>query len=142
MKIQFDKVLMSMAAFKELQELKLPPSLSLQVYKLGKELDREMEAYRELTKQIYKNHGIPETPTGFDLKEVDKDTFKKISEELDELLEQEMEIKDYHIPFETFERFNLPISTNLLIALEWLVKPEGEVKQEEPRGKGIYTDPN
>lgn len=132
MKITFKQVLTSVVAFRELQELKFPPSVSLQVYKLGKELDREVEDYRELSKGVYKNNNVPETSEGFDLKAIKPKEFEKISKELDELLEQEVEIKDYHIPVDTFERFNLPISTNLLIALDWLIKPdeEEEIKEE------------
>lgn len=130
MKITFKQALSSVVAFRELQELKFPPSVALQVYKLGKELDRELEDYRELSKGIYKNNNVPETSEGFDLKAIKPKQFDKVLKELDELLAQEVDLKDYHIPVETFERYDLPISTNLIIALEWLIQPEPEVEEK------------
>lgn len=137
MKIKFKQALMSVAGFKELQELKFPPSITLQVYKLGKELDRELETYRELSKSIYKNHNVPEGDGGFDLSKVDSDTFFKISQDLDELLDQEVELKDYDIPFSMIEKYNNTCSTNMLIALDWLLNPEGLKKEKAPEEKAL-----
>jgi hypothetical protein len=132
MNITFRKIIGSVGAFKELQELKFPPSVTLNVYKLGKELDRELETYRDLSKKIYVEHEVPEkADKSYDLNALEPDKFELLAKDLDELLDSEVELKNYNIPLEVFERFNLTISTAMLISLDWLIKPEeDEIKLE------------
>jgi hypothetical protein len=129
MKLTFKQVVESASAFKELQAAKLPPRTSVDIYKLGKALDKEMEAYQALTRKLYDEHKVPKTNGQYDLTKVED--FDAVLKDLTELLETEVEIKEYSIPIELFERFDIPISTNLLISLNWLIKVEEETPKDE-----------
>jgi hypothetical protein len=124
MKIQYKQILGSVGAYRELQNFKFPPKIALDIYKLGKELDRELEAYNELSRNIYKEHKVPEVDGRYNFEKMKPEDFQVFTKELEELLDAEAEIKDYHIPMSVFEKFNLNISPNMISALEWLIKPE------------------
>jgi hypothetical protein len=127
MKVTYKKLLNSISAFRELQEMKLPPRTSLDIYKLGKEVDRELETYQEMAKKVYLEHGAKEDGESLSLKEI-KD-LDALTEDLKELQAAEADLKEVSIPVELFERFNLNVSTNMLIGLDWLIKFEEEEEE-------------
>lgn len=133
MNITYKQILNSVAAFKELQNLRFPPKTALDVYKLGKELDRELETYNELSVKLYKEYKVPEVDGKYKFDELNSSDFSKLTDDLEELLDANAEIKEYHIPMETFERFDLNISPNLVMALEWLIRPP--MDEEVPKEK-------
>lgn len=131
MNIKYRQLLGSVPAFKELQGLKLPPRNSLDIYKLGKALDKEIEAYQDLSKELYKRHKVPQTQDGFDLTKLKTEDFDALAKDLDELLDSEIDLKDVSIPVEVFEKYDIPITASMLIALDWLIKVEEDQKEEE-----------
>lgn len=126
MKVTYKQLLNSLPAFRELQEMKLPPRTSLDIYKLGKEVDRELETYQEMAKKVYLEHGAKEEGDNISLKEV-KD-LDALAKDLKELQDSEADLKDTSIEVELFERFGLNVSTNMLIGLDWLINFEEEEK--------------
>src|SRR5512141_735629 len=132
MKLTYRQLVSSIGAFNELQELRLTPKMALDIYKLGKELERELAAYRELSSKIYLQYGATTTPEsgGLDTSTIKSEDYPKLGEDMDELLDSECEIKDYAIPMESFEKFSLNISPRMIGSLEWLLFPE---KEEEPK---------
>lgn len=133
MKLKFKQIVSSVAPFRELSESKFPPRTSLDIYKLGKELDKELSAYQELSKKIYVLHKVPSDDVGnYDLKKLKQEDLEKFFKDLEELLELEVEIGDYSLDIATFERFNIAISPAMLTVLDWLIDVGEEEKVEEP----------
>jgi hypothetical protein len=124
MKLKIKQILVSVEPFVELQELKFPPKISMDIYKLGKELDKELEAYREMMKKIYAEYKVPESSGMYSVKGLDPHIIKSLEHDLNELVNVEVEIGNYSIPFEVFEQNNITISPRMLIVLEWLIKSD------------------
>jgi Ser-tRNA(Ala) deacylase AlaX len=127
MNIKLKQIIGSLGAFGELQALKFPPKVSLDVYKLGQELDKELAAYKELSQKIYKEHNVPEENGRFKIESLTPEQSNALIQELEELGEADIEIRDYHIPIETIEKIdsNL-ISPNFIGALSWLIQPDSQ----------------
>lgn len=144
MKLTFKTILSSVKGLQELQELKFPPKISLDIYKMAKELDRELVAYRDLKDKIFKHYQIPENENGYDLSKVPSDKIDKLLGELEHLGDAEVTINDYSVDINVFERFNLPITPAMLGQLEWFIKDSTEpVPEEKPlKGKAAKVENN
>lgn len=120
MKITFKQILESIAPYNELNGMKYTPVVSLKIYKLGKELDRELQTYRDLGRKIYLKYEVPETEAGFDPSNMKDEDRKAMEEEFNELLASEIDIADYKIPIESLDLPNNFVSPNTIGSLEWL----------------------
>jgi hypothetical protein len=129
MKLPYRRLLNSITAFRELQEIKFPPRTSLDIYKLGKSLDKELETYQAMQRELYKRYEVPEKGQGYDLAALKEDEASKLIADIEELMDAEADVKEMEIPLEIFEQNGVPISTNLLVALDWLIKI-GDEKEE------------
>lgn len=130
MKIKFKQIVSSVAPFRELSESKFPPKTSLDIYKVGKELDRELTAYQDLSRKVYLANKVPSDELGnYDLKQLQPKELEKFFKDLEELLNLEVEINDYKISMDTLERYNVSISPSTLAALDWLIDVEPAVEE-------------
>src|SRR5688500_8002559 len=135
MKLTLEQILNSVVPYRELQTLKLMPKTSLQVYKLGKEIDREWEAYRTVSRGIYEKYGVIESEVGYNLDGLSPENRAALIAELDELIKCEVEVKDLKIPLEVLENSSNLISPNTIGPLEWMFEFEEEVPQGQPKPK-------
>ncbi len=135
MKLTLEQVLNSVAPYRELQTLKLPPRTALSVYKIGKEIDRELESYREVSNSLYKAYNATETPNGYDMGSVKPEEQEKLIVELTELMKSEVEVKITKIPIEILESTGNNIAAATIGALEWVFEIPEEVVQGQPKPK-------
>jgi hypothetical protein len=134
MKLTLRQVLNSIPACNELHSIKLTPSVSMKVVKLGKELDNELDNYRTVSKGLYEHYKVPLIDTGYDISALSESKIKKLQKDLEELLDAEVELRDVRIDISEIDKPHVEISANTLRALDWVFEKEEE-ESEIPEAK-------
>jgi hypothetical protein len=122
MKLTFEQILNSVSSVRELREIRFPPTIALNIYELLQELEIKFKTYRDLSRDIYLNHEIPEDNGRFNLSNVDPKKTSDVLNDLEELSKQEVEIKDVSISMEDLERAKALVSPDFFVGFNWLIK--------------------
>ena len=104
MKISLQKLIDSVQAFRELQQVSLPATVSFRLSKLVKAADEHLEDFSNQRKALAEKESSPEEK----------------NKELKELLDLEVDLPDTRLSISDFG--DAKITPAALSALEWLIK--------------------
>lgn len=135
MKIKLKKVLEGYDQLNEVKTFKFSASEVFKLMRLTKAIDNEVDLYRKASIELYKKHGAPETPHGFDLQSLPPEKYAELVAELESLVEEEVEFPDIKIPITVFDTAGVNISIRTMEAIEWFIEGTEEMFYGKEKAK-------